>query len=299
MSARATGQRRRPARTRTPVSRTTELARSREQRSFRLRLLVFSGLLLVLLAVAVYQFWLRDSSLVGIKNLEVAGVTTKTEEGRQIDEAVRSAMGEMTTLNVKPDLLDQELARFPRVADTEIKTKLPDSATVTVTLRENGSIYGDGANALLIATDGTVLGPADGQEGSLPQIGDGDPPAASSGPEDQQPTAGVKLSGRALNQALILGSVPAALRDYVKGTRSTRDGVEVELDDGLKMLFGDPTHVDQKWRAAAALIADPSFDTSSYVDLTVPRRPAVSSEEPSDEVSSGTSEADAAVPVSG
>jgi hypothetical protein len=28
------------------------------------------------------------------------------------------------------------------------------------------------------------------------------------------------------------------------------------------------------------LIADPSFDTSSYVDLTVPRRPGVSAEAP-------------------
>jgi hypothetical protein len=75
--------------------------------------------------------------------------------------------------------------------------------------------------------------------------------------------------------------------------------VVVELDDGLTMLFGDSTHVDQKWRAAAALIADPNFDTSGYVDLTVPRRPAVSPEVPDGDAPAGSSEADTGAVVSG
>lgn len=270
----------RGARGRSPVSRTSELAKKRERRSFRFRLIAFLGLLLILMLAGLYQFWLRDSSLVSVKNLEIVGVSTKTEEGRQIDQAVRSAMGEMTTLNVDPGLLDQELARFPRVASTEIKTKLPDSATVTVVMREDGSIFGEGAGALLIATDGTVLGPADGQESSLPLITDGDPPPANGDSSGDGSAAGTTLTGRALNQALILGATPAAMRPYVKDSRSTPEGVVVTLDDGLTMLFGDAAHADQKWRAAAALIADPNFDTSGYVDLTVPRRPGVSSEIP-------------------
>ena len=171
---------RKPRRGGDAVSRTAELAKKRERRSFRFRLLAFTGLLLVLLLAAAYQFWLRDSSLVGVKNLEIVGVNTKTEEGRQIDQAIRTAMGEMTTLNVKPEVLDEELARFPRVAGAEIETSLPDSATVTVVIREDGSIFGDGSEALLIATDGTVLGPAAGQEDSLPLIVDGDPPESDS-----------------------------------------------------------------------------------------------------------------------
>lgn len=257
---------------RNPVSRTAELAQKRERRSFRLRLLAFVGLLLVLVLAAGYQFWLRDSSLVAVKKLQIVGVSTKTEEGKQIDQAVRTAMGEMTTLHVQPELLDQELSRFPRVASSAIKTGFPDSATVTVSLREDGSIFGEGSNALLIATDGTVLGPADGQESSFPLIGDGDPPPEGS--------AGGMLTGAALNQALILGAVPPEIRSFVAGTRTTREGVEVEFDNGLVMLFGDASHADQKWRAASALIADQSFDTSSYVDLTVPRRPGVSAEAP-------------------
>ena len=186
----------------------------------------------------------------------------------------------MTTLNVQPQLLEEELSRFPRVADARIDASFPDSATVTVTMREDGSIYGDGPDALLIATDGTVLGPAAGEEDALPLIGEGDPPEEGAAGEADSASRGETLTGRALRQALVLGATPPAIRSFVTGSRMTPEGVEVTLDNGLILLFGDPAHADQKWRSAAALIADPSFDTSSYVDLTVPRRPGVSAEPP-------------------
>lgn len=288
MSARASAGGPKTARRKTPVSRTAELARKRERRSFRFRLVAFTGILLVLLLAAGYQFWLRDSSLVEIKNLEIVGVAQKDAEGKQIDEAVRTAMGEMTTLHVQPALLDQELARFPRVAGAEIETSFPDSATVTLQIREDGSIYGDGSDALLIATDGTVLGPAGGQEESLPLIGEGDPPEAPA-PGPDGITRSEVLTGRALTQALVLGATPPELRSFVEGTTMTQDGVLVSFDDGLLMLFGDSSHADEKWRTASALIADPNFDTSSYVDLTVPRRPAVSDEPPVEATPEGAS----------
>ncbi|HMU27964.1 MAG TPA: cell division protein FtsQ/DivIB [Solirubrobacterales bacterium] len=288
----------RSSRNGSPVARTSELAMKRERRSNRFRLILFFGLILILVLAAAYQFWLRDSSFVEIRKLEVAGVSTGTEEGKQIDQAIRTAMGEMTTLHVQPAILEQELDRFPRVADAQIETSFPDSATVTVKVRENGSIYGEGSEALLIATDGTVLGPADGQEESLPLISDGDPPAGAESANGSGSTGDV-LAGRALNQALVLGATPSELRPYVTESRATADGVRVYMEDGLILLFGDPSHADQKWRAAAALIADPSFDTSSYVDLTVPRRPGVSAEAPIPETPDQVAAGDQSEPVSG
>lgn len=251
-----------------PIGRTAELAEKRQRRSFRLKLLFFLGALLMILLIASYQFWLRDSALVEFKNLEIVGVSTETKEGQQIDQAVRTAMGEMTTLNVDPALLEGELARFPRIRSSEIDASFPSSGKVTLVLRENGSILGEGSDALLISTDGYVLGPAAGQESALPFIG--------SEVEGETDVAGEVLSGSAMNQALVLGAAPPELRPHVKQSKATQLGVEVVFKNGLTMLFGDPGQSDQKWRAAASLIADPTFDTSSYVDLTVPRRPGIS-----------------------
>lgn len=298
MSARVSAGGRKAVRRKSPVSRTAELAKKRERRSFRFRLVTFGAVLLALLLAATYHFWLRDSSFVEIRNLEVVGVTDKTVEGKQIQEAVRTAMGEMTTLNVKSEVLDEELSRFPRVAGAEIETSFPDTATVTLDIRKNGSIYGEGSGALLIATDGTVLGPAAGQEDALPLIGEGDPPkVAADGNGNEGGTE--TLTGRALTQALILGAAPPEIRSYIDRTTVTPDGVLVTFDNGPEMLFGDSTHAEEKWRAAVALIADPNFDTDSYVDLSVPRRPAVSDGPTEETTAEESSEGPVGIPSEG
>lgn len=261
--AAGTRKRRSARRGANPVHRTAQLAQRRERRSRSLRILAFGLVLLVIGLMAGYQFWLRDSSVVAIKNLEIVGVSTQDEEADQIRQAIEIATGEMTTLHVKPDLLADELARFPRVADAAIETSLPDSATVTVKLREDGSRFGSGADELLIATDGTVLGPAGDRADGLPHITAGDPPE------------GGRLTGRSLSQAVVLGGAPKELRPYIRASDFGQDGVEVTLSNGLLLIFGEGTQIDQKWKAAASVIADPEMTEASYVDLTVPRRPAV------------------------
>ncbi len=246
-----------------PVQRTAQLARRRERRTRSLRLLAFGTVILAIGLLAGYQFWLRDSSVVSIKDLEIVGITGKDEESKQIRGTIEVAVGEMTTLHAKPDLLADELSRFPRVADSRIETSLPDSATVTVTLRADGSRFGSGADELLIATDGVVLGPAGDRADGLPRIVSGDPPESG------------RLSGRSLSQALVLGGVPKELRPYVRSSDYGQEGVEVTLSNGLVLIFGDANQTEEKWKSAASVIADPEMTDASYVDLTVPRRPAV------------------------
>ncbi|MGK2931717.1 MAG: cell division protein FtsQ/DivIB [Solirubrobacterales bacterium] len=248
---------------RSTVQHTAELARKRERRRRRFTVMAVLLLLAGVGLFAGYQYWLRDSSLVEIRDLQVDGVTTETEEGKQIRDAVEVAAGEMTTLHLKPEVLDEELSRFPRVRSASIEASFPNSATVTVDQRTDGSVFDTGADRLLIATDGTVLGSAGEGTETLPEIEAGDPPA------------GPQLEGRTLVQALVLGAVPTALRSYVVGSDFRKDGVEVTLSNGLVLLFGDASKADQKWRAAASVIADPDLYEAGYVDLSVPRRPAV------------------------
>jgi hypothetical protein len=46
------------------------------------------------------------------------------------------------------------------------------------------------------------------------------------------------------------------------------------MPGGIELRFGSPRHAADKWRAAAAILADPDLGELSYVDLTSPARSA-------------------------
>lgn len=92
-------------------------------------------------------------------------------------------------------------------------------------------------------------------------------------PLDEIPKGG-KVRGTALEQVRVLAAVPDDLRPYVESSYFGESGVDVTLTTGIELRFGDATKVAQKWRAAAAVLADPSVTALDYVDLHVPGRPA-------------------------
>jgi hypothetical protein len=103
-------------------------------------------------------------------------------------------------------------------------------------------------------------------------------PAESSLPElplSSVPRGGARLSGTMLAQARVLGACPAALRPYVRSSFYGQSGVDVELWSGIELRFGDASRVARKWRAVAAVLADPSIEALDYVDVHAPGRPSV------------------------
>jgi cell division septal protein FtsQ len=245
-----------------------EIATARERRRRRLVVTVVATLFVALTLGGLYWFVVRELPVFEISEVEITGLDTGTEEGRQVAEAIRSATGQMTTLNVDQGLLDEEMERFPRVESATVDADFPDSATVTVRERRDAAIFGEDEDALLIAADGTVLGSPGDQADELPLISEGEPPE-----ED-------RLDGIALNQAIVLGAVPRELQGFLDRSEVTGSGVEVTLSNGLILLFGDPGQAGKKWKAAAAVIADPELADAGYVDVSVPRRPAVSQRRP-------------------
>jgi len=118
--------------------------------------------------------------------------------------------------------------------------------------------------AVAVAADGTILAwfPVP-EESTLPSL-----------PLDTPPEA-PRLKGPALEQALVLGAAPERLRPYVESSYYGESGVDVNLTSGVELRFGDSTQAARKWRAAAAVLADPSVTALDYVDLHAPSRPAV------------------------
>jgi hypothetical protein len=123
---------------------------------------------------------------------------------------------------------------------------------------------GTGSEAVAVGPEGQVLAwlplPEDIQLPHLP---------LSSAPKDGQ------LAGPALQQARVLGAAPAALRPYLASSYYGESGVDVELTSGIELRFGDASQAVAKWKAGAAILADPSITALDYVALYAPGRPAV------------------------
>ena len=134
----------------------------------------------------------------------------------------------------------------------------------TVTVPRPVAAIGVGSGAVGVDSSGRVLStmPAP-EDGSLPLL-----------PATEPPKSG-RVEGPLLQQVRILAAAPAALRPYLANTSYGEQGVSVELSSGIEIRFGDATEAERKWRAAAAVLADPTTEAVDYIDVQAPQRPAV------------------------
>jgi hypothetical protein len=121
---------------------------------------------------------------------------------------------------------------------------------------------GEGSEAVGVAANGQVV-----RWLPLPE----DPPLPQL-PLDEVPKGG-RLEGTALEQVQVLAAVPNPLRPYLARSYYGESGVDVELTTGVEVRFGEATQVRRKWRATAAILADPSVTALDYVNVIAPSRP--------------------------
>ncbi len=207
-------------------------------------------------------FWLRDSSLVAVRTVEVTGVAGA--QGAPIrlvlDEAARS----MTTLHVRQAALDSAVAPFALVRTLEVSTDFPHTMRIHVVTNVAVGAVVVGGRRIPVTSDGTLLRDVSAAA-SLPTIPLSTPPG------------GKRLTGgTALTAVAVLAAAPDALRTRVSDvTTAAPHGLAIQLAHGPVLWFGDGSALAAKWAAAAAVIADPSSAGASAIDVTVPERPAV------------------------
>jgi hypothetical protein len=146
-----------------------------------------------------------------------------------------------------------------------VAQKLFGDKTVTGTVRVPDPVaaIGSGEDTVAVTAGGAVVRwwPLAAEPG-LPRL-----------PLSEPPKNG-RLAGPMLQQARVLGAAPPALRPYLAASRYGESGVDVETSSGIELRFGDASLAAQKWKAAAAILADPEITALDYVDLHAPGRPA-------------------------
>jgi hypothetical protein len=127
---------------------------------------------------------------------------------------------------------------------------------------------GSGPDAVAVAADGSLLRwfPLP-EDNSLPRL-----------PLHEAPK-GDRLAGPMLQLARVLGAAPPQLRRYVDHSYYGESGVDVVLDSGIELRFGDDSQVTRKWIAAASVLANPEVESLDYVDLLSPGRPSYAGSE--------------------
>jgi cell division protein FtsQ len=224
-----------------------------------------AGLAGVLAVLLVGWLWLRDSSLVAVRQVTVTGASGP-DAGRVV-AALEEAGRAMTTLHVRDDELRTAIEPFPSVASVHADAVFPH--TLRIEVREKGPVgvvvaRGD---RVAVGRDGRVLHgvPTDG----LPEI------AARAVPGGPRVTARDARRGMAA-----LATAPAPLRARVRRTSLGPQGLAVALRHGPSLIFGGPERLRAKWVAAAVVLADPTSAGATYIDVRLPERPAAGGLEP-------------------
>ncbi len=231
----------------------------------RLRL----GLLTVVIAVPALVggwMWLRDSSLVSVERVQISGV--HGPEARSIEAALGRAARHMSTLDVHPGALTAAVAPYRVVRAVHASPSFPHGLRIRVFEQLPVAALTVAAGRTAVAADGVVLGPAL-LSNSLPALG-----AGLNGSGIGRAT-GERVHGSSLLAALtVLGAAPARLAAAVERVFMGPQGVTVAMRNGLLVYFGDATRPHAKWLSLARVLADPSSQGASYVDVRLPERPA-------------------------
>jgi cell division protein FtsQ len=222
---------------------------------------------LVLAAVAVvaigalYHFWLRDSSLVAVKHVEVTGLTSK--DGPRIQSLLESVADDMSTLHVRTDELEEAASTFPVVGAIHVEPDFPHGLRIEVTERSAAALVSVDGVPMPVAADGTVLRGLRPPEG-LPLL------------RTDKPVADARVSDpRTLRALVIAGAAPTGFPQRIERvSEDSEQGIVVALEDGPELIFGDADLAAAKWTAAVRVLADTDAAGATYIDVRLPERPA-------------------------
>jgi cell division protein FtsQ len=160
---------------------------------------------------------------------------------------------------------ERRLERDPWIARAKVTRHLPHTLSIVVVERVPVALASTGSAGsppLLLAGDGTVLGPAAGSPG-LPRVGTNDGTGTASTVELRE-------------GAQVVAAMPVALRQQVATVVVGDDGsVLVVTGTGVTVTYGDGSHLVAKAEALSAVLTyvAGAHEAVVSVDVSVPGAP--------------------------
>ena len=233
------------------------------------------GLILVLALAATGWMWLRDSSLVAVRDVRITGVSAS--DGEQVKAALLSAALEMTTLHVRPEVLEEATSNLTSVGSLKVSKDFPHGLNIEVIERRPvAALASKGEQRIPVTGDGIVMRGVTAER-DLPNLA---LDSAAIGP---------KLTDRrALRALTIAGAAPDELLRRSSEVAVGKQGVVVSLKNGPELVFGTDADARAKWIAAARVLAESSAAGATYLDLRIPGRVAAGGLAPVEPVDQNT-----------
>jgi cell division protein FtsQ len=214
----------------------------------------------VLVALLSAFLLLRDADTFAVREVAVRGASGP--DAPKVETALKVAARDMTTLNVDGDELTEAAAKYPTVKAVEVDRDLPHGVTLIVREKRPVAVIEHHGRPVPLAADGRLL------QGATP-------------PDDLPRLALDKVIGTRIDSqrgrqlVALVAAAPAALRSRAdKAALSREHGLMLTMREGPDLYFGAPADLPAKWKAVARVLADPTSDGASYVDVRVPERPA-------------------------
>lgn len=237
------------------LGRVHRLGRARRPRPW-----LIAAVMALVIVLAGGFLWLRDSSLVAVQRVRVAGASGP--DAAQIRSALIAAARNMTTLDVKTDQLRMAVAPYPIVRHLEVSTQFPHGLLIRVIEQGPVAVVLVGSRRIAVSGDGTLLHDAV-PVSALPTIALHVPPGGS------------RLTGYALSEARLLAAAPyQLLAKIAQVTDGPSHGLVAQLRSGPSVYFGAPSQLGEKWSSATEVLANSGSAGAVYVDVTDPNRPA-------------------------
>jgi cell division protein FtsQ len=220
------------------------------------------GLVVVLAFAAGGWMWLRDSSLVRVKDVRVTGVSAS--DGDEVKAALEGAALEMTTLHVREDVLREVTANHASVGSIRVSTDFPHGMTIQVVERQAVAALVPGAGQRRIPVTGTgILLRGVTADRDLPSL------------TVKGTAVGPRLTDRRALRALkIADAAPSELLGRSEELEVGSRGVVITLRNGPELVFGSDDDARAKWIGAARVLAESSAAGATYLDLRIPGRVA-------------------------